>query len=482
MRRSLMKGNFPALCFCLLVMLTQTALASDAPLPQAEPGVAPPEPLRMVMDVRSTHSDGKHTMEELARLAEARGIDVLAINEHDRFTVRLGIDPFPWLLGYSLQHPSLYETGVDAYFDDLASLRRQHPGMIFLAGTESTPGYHWSGIPFRNLTLHGAERHIITLGAERPGQITRLPSFDLRYAYGSRTVSLLFWGALALVLLAVLRRRRKHGAVLLLGIACAAVLVGWLLRKPVDADAAFLKAAGREGLFTAWAHPGTRSGVRAGPMGVQLDTPPYNKRVFESPTADAFAAVYGDTDSNCEPGGLWDRYMIDYLHGRHDKPIWGVAAGDFHAQGEANEYLGNYPMDIWPEAKTTKGVLTALASGRSVAWGMPRDRNIRMAELYILPVGGKPILPGGKPSDVPARLELVARLSESGDAVRQPAALRGQWVVDGRAALDVELPVNGEAVRLPVALPSGAHVVRLHIPMQRGIRMEANPFLIRVTP
>jgi len=465
----------------LTVLLAGAALAEEVhPFDHAgeEAMHGHPNPLRLVMDVRSNHSDGQHTMEELVRLAEARGVDVLAINEHDRFTIRLGIDPFPQLLGYSMQHPSLYETGVESYFDDLGGLRRNYPQMLFLGGTESTPGYFWSGLPFRDLTLHDAERHIITLGAESPAQIEQLPSFDLTHVRGSFELSLMFWGVAGLLLVLLVVRRRYRAAALLL-IPCAAAVAVSLLQKPVDADSEFLQRAADEGLFSAWAHPGTLSGVRPGPMGVQLDTDPYSDRVFEPPTADAFAAVYGDTDSNTQPGDRWDRYLLEFAQGRQAKPIWAVAAGDFHAEGEANEYLGNYPMDVWADAKTTAAVVAALKQGRSVAWGMPKQRNIRMAELYLLPAGGKPMLPGGALASVPTEVKLVARLSERGEAAL-PDSLQGEWVVDGRVAATVRLLVNGEAVHLPLVLAPGPHVIRLHVPMQAGIRMEANPFLVRV--
>ncbi|HXH73036.1 MAG TPA: hypothetical protein VNI58_09515 [Mariprofundaceae bacterium] len=458
----------------------ETAMAPTTAVPEISQPFAPP--LRMVMDIRSVHSDGRHDLEALAAMAEARGIGVLGVNDHDRFTIRLGVDPIPQMLGYSRQQPSLYESGVESFLTDIVRLRQRHPELLVLAGTESTPGYHWSGIPFRDLTLHDAERHIITLGAETPQQIESLPSFDLRNIHGSRELSLAFWFVVALLLLIVLRRHGRLATVLVAAVVVLAVIA--LLRKPADADAEFLKVATDEGLFTAWAHPGTLSGQRPGPMGVQLDTPPYSARVFSQPTAEAFAAVYGDTDSNTEPGARWDRYLLDYLHGRQPAPVWGIAAGDFHVQGEANEYLGNYPMDVWATAKTAAAVLQALRDGRCVAWGMPQARNIRVAELYLKPVSGAPLLPGGSVATITSPIELVARLAEQDTGLQpaeQPALLKGEWVVDGKVASSVELPVNGEAVRLPLDLAPGVHAVRLHIPMQAGIRMEANPFLVRVS-
>jgi len=84
-------------------------------------------PKRVLIDVRSTHSDGLHDMPMLISLAKKRGIDALAFTEHDRYSIRFGIAPMPNILGYSMQHPSLYVTGLDYFFSDLKQQRAQHP-------------------------------------------------------------------------------------------------------------------------------------------------------------------------------------------------------------------------------------------------------------------------------------------------------------------------------------------------------------------
>ena len=45
-----------------------------------------PNSRRVLLDVRSNHSDGAHDMDMLAGLAKKRGIDTLVFGEHDRYT------------------------------------------------------------------------------------------------------------------------------------------------------------------------------------------------------------------------------------------------------------------------------------------------------------------------------------------------------------------------------------------------------------
>jgi len=441
-----------------------------------------PQSRRVLLDVRSNHSDGAHDMDMLAGLAIKRGIDTLVFGEHDRYTIRLGLDPIPQLVGVSMEHPSLHETGLEEFFLDLNRVRRAYPQLHFMAATESTPSYYWDGIPFKDMTLHEAERHIIALGIERQEQVEALPSYDLSNIKGNSMLSLTVW-FITILLLLIFLRRRKRIAVLILAAASVAVLSVWLLQKKVDPDVDFINTAREQGLFVIWTHPGTLSGVREGPMGVQLDTPPYSRRVFEEPTADAFAAVYGDTDDNTVPGGMWDRFMMDYMLGYRPKPIWAVSAGDYHEEGQSSEYLGNFPMDVWADGEGSEAVMAALRAGRNTSWFMSKEKNLRMTALFLEDQSGTRLLPGDEKT-VERQVKLHAAISEWSPAEGSPGSgiqsLKGEWIVDGRVEATVVLSMDDTISVTPLELMPGPHVVRLQIPNQQGIRMEANPFLLRV--
>jgi hypothetical protein len=458
--------------------LALLVLAMLAVVAQARAGDGGMAVHRLLLDVRSTHSDGEFGVGTLAKMSEARGIDVLAITDHDRKGIRLGLAPLPNILGWTINRRSLYTTGLAPFFADLASARARYPRMTLLAGTESVPGYAWSGMPFIDLTLHNAERALITIGEEQPQQIRALPSFDLRHARGSVALGLIVWTALVVAVLLWLLYRRRRGLALAVALSAAALALAWSVRMPPDADAAFIRAAHNQGLFVIWAHPGTHSGVRQGPMGVRLDTPPYPELVFRPPLADAFAGIYGDTDHLTEPGGRWDVELAAYLRGAQPRPVWVVSAGDFHAQGEANEYLGNFPMDVWMVEHTPAAVLTAMHRGHMVAWGLPRNRNLRFASLSCEAVSGQKLLPGDEAS-VGGGVTVEGLLDE------QPAAKPGsrmswpvQIIVDGRVAATPMLSV-GQPFSWPLQLAPGAHAVRLRL-WQGAVRMLSNPFLLMV--
>ena len=440
-------------------------------------------PYRVLIDVRSNHSDGAHDFDTLIALAKKRYLDAIAFTEHDRYSIRFGIDPVPHILGYSQEHPSLYQTGIDNFFTDLKRVQQQSNITVF-AGTESIPGYDWQGIPFKNLSLHNAEKHLITLGVKTPENITKLSSYTLEYGYGNKELSLVFWFVFIFGLIFILMRKKKRGIALLLAGSFIAFMTTWLMKPKVDTDQAFIESAHAQNLFVIWTHPGTKSGVRQGSMGVFLNTPPYNREVFQSHTADAFAATYGDNDNNTIAGGLWDQYMMDYLAGYIGKPIWAVAAGDYHEEGQSGEFLGNFPMDVWAKSTKEDDILTALKQGRMVAWQMGKQHDLSLNTLSLLYTNPETqkteTMFTGDTAVVSANVTLVTSLKEMDDT-KLPIQLKAQWVVDGQIVGHVLLSSDMKTAQsYPLHLSTGRHVIRLQIPAQQGIRMEANPFLVQV--
>ncbi|MFC1867257.1 PHP domain-containing protein [Thermodesulfobacteriota bacterium] len=69
------------LCFVVLLFLkTSSCFASSSQDNdyEAVPGL---------IDLRSTFSDGTHSIEDLARMAHSRGFKVIFINDHDRIAL-----------------------------------------------------------------------------------------------------------------------------------------------------------------------------------------------------------------------------------------------------------------------------------------------------------------------------------------------------------------------------------------------------------
>ncbi|MDQ6951494.1 MAG: hypothetical protein Q9M26_07495, partial [Mariprofundales bacterium] len=441
-----------------------------------------PRPMRVVIDVRSNHSDGKHSFADLLKMARARHIEAIAFTDHDHTGVRYGLDPAIGL-SYTYELRSLYTTGAEKFIADVKQAQASNPDMVVMAGTEDTPGYHWTGLPFSgDFTLVGSDKHMIALGMENAAQIKGLPSYSLKHMHSNLKFSMAFWVIVVFALLLYLMLKRKRGLALLVFAAFIAFMATWMMqiRHEKDPYVDFIDTAHNEGLFTVWAHPGTHTGFRVEKLGVKVATEPYNDAVFNGPHADAFAAVYGDTDGNCKPGGPWDRYLQQYLNHTKDNPLWGVAAGDFHYQGGFGTYLGDYPMDVWVKSRTEQGIMAALRLGHNVSWQEPKDRNVRIRALALVDDRGKSILPGQSLQGSHKLYLAIAADEPFGQG--KPMQFTAQVVVDG---LVVDRPLvavdAGKMTVIPLKIGVGDHVVRVRIPVQQGFRLEANPFFVRMT-
>lgn len=143
-------------------------------------------------------------------------------------------------------------------------------------------------------------------------------------------------------------------------------------------------------------------------------------------------------------------------------------------------------MDVWSEGSGSKAVMEALRKGRNSSWSMPKNLNLSLSALYLEDETGKRLMPGDD-SSVTQKVKLYAGISEwmSEGGRREELAskqltLRGDWIVDGRVVANIMLPVDNSVSVTPLELMPGPHVVRLRIPPQKSVRMEANPFLLRV--
>ncbi|MDX8414417.1 MAG: hypothetical protein R8J85_10055 [Mariprofundales bacterium] len=440
-------------------------------------------PMRVVIDVRSDHSDGKHSFAALRDMAQARGIDALAFTEHDRTAVRYGIDPASSILGYTYERPSLYTTGTDNFVEDVKSFRAQNSQMLFLAGTESTPGYYWTGMPLQDdFVLHDSDKHIITLGVEDAEQVEALPSYNLTHMRSNFKISVVFWCGTIFLLMLFLLYRRQRSIALLVFASFVAFMATWLMqqRGEVDPDQDFLAVAKQQHLFTVWTHPGTKSGMRTEALGVKVKTDSYSDKIFDGPYADAFTALYGDTDLNTNVGGPWDRYLAKYIQGEKKQPVWAVSAGDFHYQGGFDLFLGDYPMDVWVREKTPAGILIALQGGHNANWKQMDGQNIAFRALAVADGDGNVALPGESLHGTGPYFLVVSAHWMKGSSSKA-SSLVTQIVADGLLLDSPTMDIgHGKVMVWKLPLGLGDHVVRFRIPDQNNLRMEGNPFFIRV--
>lgn len=332
-----------------------------------------------LIDLRTTFSDGSHTIEETVQLARARGFRVLFFTDHDRIALSYGLTPFRNILRYKKEYPSIMTHGPDQYLNEIKRVAAKYPDMILIPGCITSPFYYWTGSWLKgDLTVHLYDRRILILGFEDPEDYKGLPNIgnkpSFRYTRQLAPGAALFLIPLAIGLLLVRWKRflRISGGILLV-LSCLAIVDANPFRSspysPYDGDQGIapfqevIDYANERGGLAFWNYPEQMSGVRKhGPIFVH--TPPYPEVLQQSTGYTGFAAIYGDNITVTDPGREWDRVLNDYCLGHRQSPPWGISTADFHEDGRLGLKLGAFPTTFLVKSITREGVMEAMKKGR----------------------------------------------------------------------------------------------------------------------
>ncbi|MBN1273904.1 MAG: hypothetical protein JXB26_16695 [Candidatus Aminicenantes bacterium] len=354
-----------------------------------------------LIDIRTDFSDGAHTLDFIISLARKRGFHVLFINDHDRYALEYGVWPLRNLLKKRVERSSINKKGAERYLAMIHQVETENPDMILIPGSESSPFYFWKGsLIRRNLTVCNWERHLLVVGLERPSDYKNLPAVHNDLESGRKPGALAWrWVIIIGVILAsgyfVVKKR---GFLRYLGVLTA--LIGSLilvnhciLRTPrfniyrgdpgIKPYQSFIDYVISYGGMVFWNHPETRSGrARLGP--VYRDTPPYPEVLLESHHYTGFSALYGDTTTLTDPGGIWDKVLLEYCEGRRKRPVWGISSADFHEEGSAGEKLGNFPTIFLVREISKAEILEAMKLGRMYAYRGDVDLPPLILEEFVV--------------------------------------------------------------------------------------------------
>jgi len=351
-----------------------------------------------LIDTRTTHSDGAFSVDALAKLARARGFDVLFLNDHDRLAMAYGLPPFRNVLRVHKELNSLNKSGAKAYIEAINQAQLKFKDLILIPGSESVPYYYWTGSYFnKDLTAHDHEKRILTIGLENPEDYESLPivhnGFSTRYIKQALPGALFFFGSffLGLYLLTEKGFMRIAAACLVILSLLAILNTAPLRSSPytpymgnqgIAPYQHFIDAVDQKGGLTFWNYPETRSGVR--PYGpIHLSTPPYPEVLEQARGYTGFAAIYGDTITTTKPGHEWDKVLMAYCRGQRARPVWGIATADYHGDKEPREKLGDFPTVFLVREKTKAAVLDAMRVGRMYAVRGPYPQRLILDEFSI---------------------------------------------------------------------------------------------------
>lgn len=362
---------------CMLAM----ALTWAAPAPARGAADSALKSYRGLIHVHSNFSTGELSPGEIVSKAKKAGIKIVVFTDHDLVRGSWGPPPFRSLFSYTMDlKPSVFQIGVDKYFDTIETLQRENPDMVIIPGIETAPFYYVTGNPiFGEMNIHDWRRHILLIGLGREA-VKKLPvphnGMSSRYFWTllPGTILYLVPALFAIVLLPFRGWVRWAGfAVFFVG------LIGAIDAHPFKSSpfSPYLGSQGARpyqeiinytdanGGLSLWAHQGSLLSKQKTKFGYLL-TPPHVEMLTETVNYHAFDAIYEDNFSASNPGEEWDKNLVGYLKGVRPKPIWGYGGLDFHSEQElrGKKRLTDIENVFYMEEFSNDAFYRAIVNGR----------------------------------------------------------------------------------------------------------------------
>jgi PHP domain-containing protein len=405
-------------------------------------------PVTTVFHVHSDASTGSDSLESLVAQARSYGIDAIILTDNFLLRYEYGLFPLRGLIRRTVTLPSIMSSGVDRYLEAIREVNRRHPEVLVLPGVEVMPHYYWTGSLFRkDLTLHDAQKNILVVGLPADTDYKRLPVAGNYASYEYGWLSVLWLSPVLLVAPAMwllnrrVERKVRVGWTFMIvrtrlvvqGVALL-IVAGLLLfnnypfgQPPFDVyqdgnglqpHQHLIQYVRERGGLTVWSMPEVRDFNRYGfgRLGVvTVKTDPYPDALRQTTDYTAFGALYFDTITMTDAGGVWDAVLGDYASGRRTTPVWGVGEAAFHGRGHAGKELFDVETIVWVRERTEPALLDALEKGRMYTLLRSKEYGLILNEFTLISEATGEASVSGQTLRVPASSPILVRLAVSSD-------------------------------------------------------------------
>jgi hypothetical protein len=370
--------------------------------------------LPVALHVHSTLSTGDRTLDELGKIARAEGLGGLLLAENYLLRIEYGLAPFRALTRMAHEERSFLTSGAGGFLARVAEARRAYPDVLFVPGVEVAPHYYWTGGPLGlAMMLHNTQKNILVFGVTDPVALRSLPAIGnpsvRRYAWRSLLDAvpvLLIAPGIALFFVKRVRRQRLGRAIVIVrrrpwALGGALVLIGTvaLVRGwPFTVDAYppyadfgvaphqdLIDHVDRLGGATVWSFPEAwDEGRRAvGPVTVSWRTDPHPDDLLKTFRYTAFGVIYEQQTRFEQPGGRWDRLLVEYAAGERSRAAWGIGESGFHGTA-GGKRLGAIQTILLVREKSEPAVLDALKHGRLYALQRSPQASLVLTDWSVL--------------------------------------------------------------------------------------------------
>jgi hypothetical protein len=467
-------------------------------------------PVVTAFHVHSKVSESGETLDQLAVEAKASGIDAIIFSDNFLLHYEYGLFPLRGVIRRTVDLPSLLTIGVDRYLAEMREAGLRHPDVMLIPGVEVVPHYYWTGSIFsKDLTMHDAQKNVLVLGLPRADDYDRMPAAGnhASYEYGWNTVVLL-WPILlvppAVWLInrrverrlgtgwafMVVRERRTAPGVALLALAVLLLINNYPFGTPLydtysDENGlrphqGLIDYVQKRGGISIWSLPEAKDFSRHeyGRLGVvTVKTDPYPEALLQTSGYTGFGAVYEDTVTVTNPGGVWDAALMAYLEGRRGNPPWGVGEVAYHETDSAGKRLDNVETVLWVKERSQAALLDALAKGRMYALERRKDYGLVLKEFSLTSEETGQSQISGETLEAPANTPFRVRVEVSAtDGQRRPVPVQ---VIRSGLVLSSTTETTPFSVHLRDVVPQGTGGYFRLLIGSADHRIVSNPIFVR---
>lgn len=322
------------------------------------------------IQIASTVSDGKYSLDEIVRTARENGIKIVILGERDFMRWEYGLWPLRGLIKKTVESNSLFAYGIERYFKEIERLRKQNPDMLIIPGVESAPFYYWEGSPFReNLKIKNWHKHMLIVGLKKIEDYENIPSLSNPRGPGGS-----------------FRYDQYHGD---------------LGPKPYQNLIDYVNQ--RDGLIY-WAHPEAGNISSRGDIGIETREYPADMGKTDGYTG--FTVFYDGYEKTGKPGGIWDKLLKEYCRGERKSPVWAIGGLGFDQGGELSAAMKDLKVILYLSEWSQEAVLAALREGRNYV--ILGGSNLKLEGFAVEIKDDKPLvkIKGYAASDKDIRLQI----------------------------------------------------------------------------
>jgi len=433
------------------------------------------------LQVSTTISDGDFSLSEVVDAAHEAGLSALIVTDRDVMRWEYGLWPLRRLVKKSVATPSISTYGYSNYLRDIEFQSNRYPELIVIPGAEVAPFYYWTGWPFtRSLTINDGHRRILVVGLTEALDMRQLPSVarlpTLTRTWRWMDIFRLFpFGLIALGVFLFIKWECPSSDEE--GRGCRRLALRWRITGIVAVLLGIVFISNENPLFPA-AYDQYERGAGYAPYqrladyvrgrgglafwshfeaanvdereGVRMETAAHPEAVLETTGFTGFSIFTEGDDVVGEPGGQWDRALLEYCRGERDAPVWAVAGMSFDrgTREELNGRMRGARTYVLGDALNWHDLYEAMRLGRMYATVGGREDQIFLREFSLMDSStgqragpGRDVIISGSP---------IVALTADRENIEEETAEEGQESLrpdEGPKDVNLKVIRNGEVIK-----------------------------------